>query len=565
MRKRFFYLLPFLTLLFTTTVFGSELSPQQINAEHFSVLTLLPPLVALILAFTTKNVVLSLASGGIAGAYLLATANAEGIIDILVTGFISFCQFAVSSLADPWNAGIVMQVLAIGGVIYLIERSGGAIAIAEAISKKAKTKTGAQITTWILGLCVFFDDYANALIVGPIMRPIFDKLSISRAKLAFIVDATAAPIAGIALISTWVGYEVGLIQDSYAMQGVVVDGFDIFLQTIPYRFYNILMLVFVVIISLTSKDFGPMYEAEKRAKENKDTTASKSTSESVNKLTENLPDVDGKIYNALVPILTLVIGAFVSFYYSGYNSIMAGDDAELIELVSNSLFSLKGVQQCFSNADASVALFQAALFAGIVTIVLVVIQKMYTVKEAVNIWTTGMGKLFDTTIILVLAWTLTAIIKELGAGYYLSAQISSYLPGFLLPSLIFIFASIISFATGTSYGTMGILMPLAVPLALGAEPNNATLALVCTSSVLTGAIFGDHCSPISDTTILSAIGSDCDHIEHVNTQMPYALFVGGLTIVAAYIPAGLGVSPFIIIPINIAIMFLIVQIIGKKA
>ncbi len=562
MFKRFMYLLPIFVLAFSCTVFGSEISPQELNAQHFGFLTLLPPLVALILAFTTKNVVLSLTSGGLTGAIVLATSGESNFVNIVINSFISFAGYIVGSVADPWNAGIILQVLAIGGVIYLIERSGGAVAIAESISKRAKTKIGAQITTWFLGLCVFFDDYANSLIVGPIMQPIFDKLKISRAKLAFIVDATAAPIAGIALVSTWVGYEVGLIQEAYEMQGVMVDGFDIFLQTIPYRFYNILMLGFVFIIAITAKDFGPMLTAERKAKEGKQEATEKTLEK---KELEELQNVDGKIYNALVPIFTLVIGAFVSFYYSGYTAIMASGDAELIDLVQNSLFSLRGLQECFSNSDASVALFQAALFAGIVTIILIVIQGMYSLTEAIELWSTGMSKLFGTTIILVLAWTLTSIIKELGAGYFISSQISDLIPAYLIPSIIFGVASIISFATGTSYGTMGILMPLAIPLAIGAAPNDPQIALVATSAVLTGAIFGDHCSPISDTTILSAIGSGCDHIEHVNTQLPYALFIGALTIATAYIPAGLGISPYIILGGNIVLIFAIVHFFGKKA
>ncbi len=562
MFKRFMYLLPIFVLAFSCTVFGSEISPQELNAQHFGFLTLLPPLVALILAFTTKNFVLSLTSGGLTGAIVLATNGETNFVDIAINSFISFAGYIVGSVADPWNAGIILQVLAIGGVIYLIERSGGAVAIAESISKRAKTKVGAQITTWFLGLCVFFDDYANSLIVGPIMQPIFDKLKISRAKLAFIVDATAAPIAGIALVSTWVGYEVGLIQEAYEMQGVMVDGFDIFLQTIPFRFYNILMLAFVFIIAVTAKDFGPMLTAERKAKEgNQDATNSKLNPKEL----EEIRNVDGKIYNALVPILTLVIGAFVSFYYSGYTAIMASGDAELINLVQNSLFSLRGLQECFSNSDASVALFQAALFAGIVTIILIVVQGMYSLTEAIELWSTGMSKLFSTTIILVLAWTLTSIIKELGAGYFISSQISDLIPAYLIPSIIFGVASIISFATGTSYGTMGILMPLAIPLAIGAAPNDPQIALVATSAVLTGAIFGDHCSPISDTTILSAIGSGCDHIEHVNTQLPYALFIGALTIATAYIPAGLGISPYIILGGNIVLIIGIVHFFGKKA
>ena len=557
-------LLTMLVFIFSTSVvFAAEVEPA-VNANKFGLWTLLPPLVAIILAFITKNVVISLFIGILSGSFLISLAG-HNVFGAFIQAFLDFVNRALNSLADPWNAGIVLQVLAIGGVINLVAKMGGAKAIAEALAKKAKTVKSTQMTTWLLGLCVFFDDYANSLIVGPIMRPVADKMKISRERLAFIIDATAAPVAGLAIISTWIGLEVSLIGEGFSSIGVEASGFGVFLQTIPYRFYNILILAFIVITALTLKEFGPMRKAEiaarNRDKNIKDEVAVEATAQ-MDEL-EPKEGVKLSIWNAIIPIGALIISALVAFYYSGYSAIIGGDPSATQEIMINSPFSFKGIMEAFAASDASVALFQSALFASIVAILMGVCKKIFTLSEAIEVWVDGMKGLIITGVILILAWSLGSVIKELGTAYYLVEVLKGAIPAFLLPSLIFILGAVISFSTGTAYGTMSILMPLAIPLAYSINPD-MSFVVVCTSAVLTGAIFGDHCSPISDTTILSSMGAGCNHIDHVRTQMPYSIFVAVITIVFGYIPAGFGLPVYLVLPLAFVAMFIGIQIFGKS-
>lgn len=561
-RKKIFLLSFTLFLLsFCTIALGAEKDAAQVNAVKFGLLTLLPPLIAIVLAFVTKNVVISLFLGILAGCVILQFNGTSNVFYALTHGFLDMTQRMLNSIADPWNAGIVLQVLAIGGLISLVSKMGGAKAVAEALAKKAKTPKSAQMISWLLGILVFFDDYANSLIVGPIMRPIADKLKVSREKLAFVIDATAAPIAGLAIISTWIGLEVGLIKDAFGQQlGQNVNGFGIFLNTIPYRFYNILILAFVVITALSSREFGPMLKAERAAR-----ARSKMADKENVVIDTDLEPVEGiklSVWNAVIPIGTLIIAALVGFYYSGYKTILAGKDATLISLVNNSPASFAAIRECFGQADASIVLFQAALIATIVAIIMAFFKKIFSVSKGVEVWIEGMKPLVITGVILILAWSLSSVIKELGTAKFLVSILSDSVPQFLLPAIIFIFGSVISFATGTAYGTMGILMPLAIPLAFAISPDMGYVT-VSISAVLTGAIFGDHCSPISDTTILSSMGAGCHHIDHVKTQIWYALFVAGVTIVFGYIPAGLGLPIYIILPVAIAALTGLTYLIGK--
>ncbi|MPM26254.1 hypothetical protein SDC9_72755 [bioreactor metagenome] len=445
---------------------------------------------------------------------------------------------------------------------------GGAKAVAEALAKKAKTARSTQVVTLLLGIAVFFDDYANSLIVGPIMKPVADKMKISRERLAFIIDATAAPIAGLAIVSTWIGLEVGLIKDAF-LNGVgkEVDAFGIFLQTIPYRFYNILILVFVFITSILLKEFGPMYKAEVAARRR--SLNSENDSEVAVDSNMDHDDLEPKegvelsIWNAIIPIGTLVITALICFYFSGYSAIMGGEDSALQQIMNSSPLSFKAIQEAFSASDASIALFQSALIASVVSIIMGVSKKIFTISEAIDTWIDGMKPLLITGVILLLAWSLSSVIKDLGTAKYLVSLLSGSLPNFLLPSLIFILGAVISFATGTAYGTMGILMPLAIPLAYSMNPD-MSYVIVSTSAVLTGAIFGDHCSPISDTTILSSMGSGCNHIAHVNTQIWYSLFIAVITILFGYIPAGFGIKWYVVLPIAVIAVYLGIQVLGKK-
>lgn len=559
-RRYLIFLLTFILVMGLSTVaFATEVDQGVVNAEKFGIWTIIPPLVAIVLAFITKNVVISLFIGTLAGCFMIQILD-NNVFTSLIQAFLDFIQRVLNSLADPWNAGIILQVLAIGGVINLVSKMGGARAIAEALAKRAKTPRSAQLITWFLGLLVFFDDYANSLIVGPIMKPVADKLKVSRERLAFIIDATAAPIAGLAIISTWIGLEVGLINDSFNQIGVKVDAFGVFLNTIPFRFYNILILVFVVFTTVMLRDFGPMRKAEIKARKGQGNKKLEST-----KISEEMQVKEGielNVWNAIIPIGTLIISALISFYYSGYSSIIAGSDEAIKNIFIESPFSFTAIQQAFSAADASTALLQSAVFASIVAIVMGVLKKIFTITEAIEVWIDGMKGLIITGLILLLAWSLSSVIKDLGTAKYLVTLLSDSIPAFLLPSIIFIFGAVISFATGTAYGTMGILMPLAIPLSYSISPEMSYI-VISTSAVLTGAIFGDHCSPISDTTILSSMGAGCDHIDHVKTQMWYALFVGGATILFGYIPAGLNVPIYVILPVSIIIIGLAVRFIGK--
>ncbi|MDO5832273.1 MAG: Na+/H+ antiporter NhaC family protein [Methanobrevibacter sp.] len=547
-----------LSLLISSTPAGDD------NAVRFGVLTLLPPLVAIALAFITKETVLSLFIGVFVGEFMLCV-NDLNIISTAINAFLQLGTDIIGCMADPWNAGIVLQCLLIGGIIQLVTKMGGAKALADAFAKRANTPRKAQLFTWLLGLCVFFDDYANSLIVGPIMRPVMDKLHVSREKLAFVVDATAAPVAGIAIISTWIGLEISLIAAGFESVGVTnVTGFGIFLQTIPYRFYNIFILIFIVISALTLYEFGPMKKAEQAArarKESEEIIAPEAPG------FDEVKPVEGiklSVWNAIIPIGTLIIGALIAFYWSGYTTILGGEDQALITLMKTAPLSFDGIFQALSQSDASVALFQAALLASIVAIVMAVGEKILTMEEAISEWVGGMKTIVITGVILLLAWSLGTVIGNIGTADYLVGILSNALPAFIVPTLIFILGALISFATGTSYGTMSILMPLAIPLGWAISSGDMSFTIVCTSGVLTGAIFGDHCSPISDTTILSSMGTSCNHIDHVSTQMYYAIFVACVTIFIGYIPAGLGVPFYISLPVGIVVMYIGLKVLGEK-
>ena len=548
--------------LFVLSLLITQAPASDDNAVRFGVLTLLPPLVAIILAFITKETILSLFIGVFVGEFMVSVNNLN-IIESAINAFLALGNQVIGCMADPWNAGIVLQCLLIGGIIQLVTKMGGAKALADALAKRADTPKKAQLITWFLGLCVFFDDYANSLIVGPIMRPVMDKLKVSRQKLAFVVDATAAPVAGIAIISTWIGLEISLIAEGFKSIGMNVSGFGIFLQTIPFRFYNILILIFIVISALTLYEFGPMKKAEQEARKRKDSEPVKALEAPGFDEVQPVEGIKLSIWNAIIPIGTLIIGALIAFYWSGYTIILGGEDQALIAIMKSSPLSFNGIFTALSQSDASVALFQAALLASIVAIVMAVLQKIMSVEQAIAEWVGGMKTIVITGVILLLAWSLGGVIGEVGTANYLVGILKDTIPFWILPTLIFVLGALISFATGTSYGTMSILMPLTIPLAWAVSPDMG-FVVTCTSGVLTGAIFGDHCSPISDTTILSSMGTSCNHIDHVQTQIYYAIFVAIISIVFGYIPAGFGVAWYFCIPVAVIVMFIGLRVLGEK-
>ena len=548
--------------LFVLSLLITQAPATDNPAAKFGILTLLPPIVAISLAFITKETILSLFVGVFIGEFMLCV-NDLNIVSSAVNAFLAIGNEVISCMADPWNAGIILQCLLIGGVIQLITKMGGAKALADSLAKRANTPRKAQLSTWFLGLCVFFDDYANSLIVGPIMRPVMDKLKVSRQKLAFIVDATAAPVAGIAIISTWIGLEISLIASGFKSIGMDVSGFGIFLQTIPYRFYNILILIFIVMSATTLYEFGPMKKAEQEARARKDSEPIKALEAPGFDEIQPVEGVKLTVWNAIIPIGTLVIGALISFYWSGYTTILSGENQALITLMKTAPLSFNGIFEALSASNASVALFQAALLASIVAILMAVLERIMTIEQAISEWVSGMKSIAITGVILLLAWSLGGVIGNVGTADYLAIVLKGTIPYWILPSFIFVLGGLISFATGTAYGTMSILMPLTIPLAWAISPDIG-FVVTATSGVLTGAIFGDHCSPISDTTILSSMGTSCNHIDHVQTQIYYAIFVAIIAILFGYIPAGFGIAWYICIPVAIIVMYIGLKVIGEK-
>ncbi|MCW0223230.1 Na+/H+ antiporter NhaC family protein [Campylobacter lari] len=554
------------------------LADAQANAEFFGVWTLLPPVIAIVLAFITKDVVLSLFIGALSGTFMLGLIE-NNIYHAIIASFTGFISKVVNSMASSGNAGILLQVLTIGGVVALITKTGGTKAVALWLSTKAKQAKSSQFATWCMGIFIFFDDYANSLIVGPIMRPVTDKFKVSREKLAFIMDATAAPITGLAIISTWIGLEISLIRSGYdliddatfAHLGIVkeeINAFEIFVQTLPYRFYNLFMLIFVLLTIYTGREFGPMLKAELRARAGKFSHGHEQIDNVEDKVLEPKEHIKLQASNAIIPLAVLIIFSFIGFYFSGYNAL---EDANIKMQIDAAPFSLFAFRETFGAADASIVLFQAALLATIIAIILGMYRKIFTLKEAIATWTHGWRTMIMTVIILLCAWSLASVIKDLGTSKYLIDLFSDKTPIYLLPTAIFIFASIISFSTGTSYGTMGILMPLAIPLAMAVGVHNDLngielhqYMIINISGVLTGAIFGDHCSPISDTTILSSMGSKCDLLAHVSTQMPYALSVCAISILCGYLPVALGLNVWLGLVFGIIAMIALLFVVGKK-
>ncbi|MGL5720956.1 MAG: Na+/H+ antiporter NhaC family protein [Brevinema sp.] len=548
----------FICLVAPVFVFGQAKTAQE-NAAIFSFWTILPPLLAIVLAFVTRQVLLSLFLGIWSGTLILSLGDGMVFSDIF-TSFGRIPTLIISSMASSGNAAIILQVLTIGGLIAVIGRNGGAYAVAEAIASKAKNARSAQFLTWVLGLFIFFDDYANCLITGPVMRPVTDKLKISRAKLAFIVDATAAPISGVALISTWIGYELGVMSSGFELAGMAdVNVYGVFLQTIPYRFYNIFILGMIVLIAWMGRDFGPMLTAEARARKgilNDDSELEFQKDSSLDTIT----GITLNIWNGLVPIFVLIFAAMIGFYYSGYQELV-NSAPELLQTLSGSALLI----EVLGNADAGFVIFNAALLATLSAFMMSSFTKTLTLKESIRIWLEGAKNLFaNAVVILLLAWSISTVIKELGTHIFLADTLKGILNPQLLPSLIFTLGLLISFSTGTSYGTMGILMPLTIPLAVSLAPGNQVVLISSIGAVLTGAIVGDHCSPISDTTILSSVGAECSLLEHTRTQLPYGMFIFAVSLLFGYLATAFGLPVLLAYAIGFTVICSVLLFVGKK-
>lgn len=501
--------------------------------QSFGILGLLPLFTALVLVIWKKQVVPALFTAIVVGAIILKGNILEGFIAAISTFIIE------NAIADTTNASIILFCLLIGGLIKIMSDTGGTSALANVMIKRATSVKSTQLITALLGVFIFFDDYANSIIVGNSMRPISDRQKISREKLAYIVDSTAAPISSIAPLSTWVAMEIGLIMACWPG----VNAMEVFMKSIPYRFYSLFALALVFITILSQKDFGPMHKAEKRAR---DGQLYDSKSSPMNTEEQLNPKILGHIMYVMIPILVFILSTFLGLWHNGYQEGYT-------------------LTQCLGNANSPVVLTVASVLAILSLFFIVVPTKKYTMHAFVDSLVNGVKGMLMAAIILVLAFALKSVIDELELSKWLSGFLSTSFSIYSMGVLTFVGAFIMAFSTGTSWGTSAILMPLALPLALKIAGPESHIPILVLSSVLTGAVFGDHCSPISDTTIISSAATGSDHLDHVKTQMPYAVLAGGVAILFGFIPATFGAPPFLCLVIGIIALAMWVKFLGKKA
>ncbi len=520
------------------------------------ILSILPPLLAIVFALTLRQVVIALFAGIYLGAVFLFDYQ-------LIGGFFRVLDhFVVKALADPSKVKIILFSLMFGGMVGLISRNGGTVGIANVLTRYARTARGGQLASLFMAFVIFFDDYANCLVRGNLMRPITDKLRISREKLAFIVDAGAATVASIMIISTWIGYEIGLIDQGLRMINSTEDAYAVFLQTIPYRFYPIFTLILVFLVAYMGRDFGPMLEAERRTR-----TTGKVMRDGAQPATDldehgaqfASTDKPARWYNGLLPIATILIVALYGLYTTGTAALAAEGKVA------------SGIGEIISNSDSYSALLWASFSGCLVAIMLSVGQRILKLGEAIDAWFNGLKAMLLAMLILILAWSIGQVTEDLQTAGYLVQILRGTIAPHYLPVLVFLIAALVSFSTGTSWGTMAIMMPLVIPLGhtlsvdAGLSAADQTIILHgVISSVLAGAVFGDHCSPISDTTILSSMASACDHIDHVKTQLPYALLAAVVGMLVGDIPTAFGVSPWVSITAGTVILILVMRFVGKK-
>jgi len=506
-----------LILMFATTVFGAEQTEEYVPAVYATFWALVPPVVAIGLALITKEVYSSLFIGVLMGGILYSGFSFEGTITHI------FEDGMINVLSDSYNVGILIFLVILGAMVCLMNRAGGSAAFGQFAADHIKGRVGAELATILLGCLIFIDDYFNCLTVGSVMRPVTDKFKVSRAKLAYLIDATAAPICIIAPISSWAAAVTGFVEGE--------DGFSIFVRAIPYNFYAILTIVMMIGMVLLRTEFGSMKFHEKNAlKGDLYTTPGRPYD------TEKQPEVSvrGTVLDLLIPIISLIICCMVGMLYTG------------------GFFSGEDFVTAFSQSDASLGLTMGSFFGLLITIGLYQVRRVLKFSECMACIPEGFKSMVPAIMILSFAWTLKAMTDSLGADVYVATVVASSARSLLnfLPAIIFVVGCFLAFATGTSWGTFGILIPIVVAVF---ENSNPDLMIISISACMAGAVCGDHCSPISDTTIMASAGAQCEHVNHVTTQLPYAVTAAVVSFVS-YIIAGFVQSAWIALPIAIALM-----------
>ncbi|WP_022759677.1 Na+/H+ antiporter NhaC family protein [Butyrivibrio fibrisolvens] len=493
-----------------------------------SLWALLPPLIAIVLALITKEVYSSLMIGIITGGLLYSGFNPVGAMNHI------FVDGMIAQLSDPWNVGILIFLVVLGSIVMLMNRAGGSAAFGRWASTHVKTRLGAQLATIALGTLIFIDDYFNCLTVGSVMRPVTDKHKVSREKLAYLIDATAAPVCIIAPISSWAAAVTGFVEGA--------NGLELFIRAIPYNFYAFLTFVMMITISVGRFDYGKMAQAEKQC----GITTSPDGSLKHPSLTgaEDQPNPPisqkGRVIHLVLPIFALIICCIIGMIYTG------------------GFFDGEGFVTAFSNADASTGLVFGSMAALLITILFYLATRVLDFNECMNAIPEGFKSMVPAILILTLAWTLKSMTDSLGASEYVGGLVEQVAENGmvmgLLPAFVFIIGAFLAFATGTSWGTFGMLIPIVVS-AFHSDINNE-LMIIAISACMAGAVCGDHCSPISDTTIMASAGGQCEHIKHVSTQLPYAITVAAVS-VFCYILAGFVRNWLVTLPVSIAAMVVV--------
>ena len=518
-------------------------------------LSVLPPLIAIVMALIFKEVLSSLFLGVLTGTFIMGLYAGHSPWASLSGGMLRVVDtYIVGSLFDSDHVKIVVFTLLIGGMVKIITVNGGMRGVVNWLSKRAHSPRSGQLMTFLMDLCVFFDDYSNTLVVGNTMRPLADRLRISREKLSYIVDSTSAPVVAVAFITTWIGAELSYIQDGINALGLEMSSYSVFFHSLAYSFYPFLTLAFVLMIVLSGRDYGPMFQAERKARAACGEVSGELFSEDAGST---------HAIDAIIPLLVLILGTVIGLFATGY-------DAQIWSDASVGFFSK--LSSTIGAADSYLALLWSSLVSLLTAIVVTMCRGQVKFTLVMESAVEGFKSMLNAVVILTMAWSIALVTKDMHTAEFVSQLLLKWsLSPFLVPAITFVLAGLIGFSTGTSWGTMAILYPLILPASwlLCQEQGLSMDAAMpvfynVVASVMAGAVMGDHCSPISDTTIMSSLASQCDHLQHVKTQMPYALTVGGVALFIGVLPSSLGLPSWLSFVIALAILGLIVRFLGQK-
>lgn len=517
-------------------------------------LSVLPPIIAIVMALFLKEVISALFLGVLSGTFIMALFNGQEPGTALGSGLLRVVDtYITGSLFDFDHVTIIVFTLTIGGMVKIISANRGMQGIVNWLLRRVKGPRSGQIMTFFMDICIFFDDYSNTLMVGNTMRPVADKLKVSREKLAYIVDSTSAPVVAIAFVTTWIGAELSYIQEGIDVIGIDASAYSVFFHSLKYSFYPLLTLAFVLMIIHSGRDFGPMLKAERDARLKEDSCSEKS---------DNVEQPAHSI-DALVPLLTLIFGTILGLFATGYDASVWHD--------SNLDFFAK-LSTTIGNANSYTALIWSSLLSLLSAIIMTLLRGSLEFGKIMEEMIEGFKMMFNAVLILTMAWSIALVTKDMHTAEFVSEILLKLsLSPVIVPALTFILAALIGFSTGTSWGTMAILYPLILPASWMLCQDQgfsvaATMPLFynVVASVMAGAVMGDHCSPISDTTIMSSMASGCNHLQHVKTQMPYALTVGSVALLIGVLPTALGLPSWLAFVVAIATLVIVVRFVGKK-